>query len=140
MRVYSTWVSSACLMPITLSVAQAGCYCSPMLYALEFVGAPILALLVVFLVALITAVVRGELRIGPLIVSRLHPHERQLRRWGQLTPALRELVARAARSVATDHLQDLYEAHGLPFSKSDRTAAVVTRAIIDTAMKGPSGE
>jgi len=46
---------------------------------------------------------------------REHPHEKQLRKVHQLTPALRELVARMARAEAKDAVQDVMQAQGLPW-------------------------
>jgi hypothetical protein len=43
----------------------------------------------------------------------MHPAERELRKVHQLTPALRELVAKMARSIAKDFFQDMLERHDL---------------------------
>lgn len=48
-------------------------------------------------------------------LRRRHPSERALLKWGELSPELRTLIARAARSVAKDSMQELMEAHGFPF-------------------------
>lgn len=55
-------------------------------------------------------------KIGRLIISREHPSERALRRYGELSPDLRALIARVVRSTAKDHIQDIMEANGLPFN------------------------
>lgn len=61
------------------------------------------------------------MRLGRLSIQRIHPSERALQKWGQLTPELRELVARAARSIAKDAVQDVVEAQGHPFRNFDPT-------------------
>lgn len=53
------------------------------------------------------------MRLGRWIITREHPRERALRKWGQLSPELRELIARAARSVAKDAVQDIMDEQGL---------------------------
>lgn len=57
--------------------------------------------------------------IGRWVISREHPSERALRKWGDLTPELKLLISTAARSVAKDHIQDLYEKHNIPYIDAD---------------------
>lgn len=56
-------------------------------------------------------------------LRRRHPSERALRKWGQLTPELRELIARVVRSVAKDAVQDILEAQGFPYYNEPITNA-----------------
>jgi hypothetical protein len=58
------------------------------------------------------------MRIGRWIITREHPDEKALRKWGELTPELRELVARAARSIAKDAVQDVMDEQGLVYDPS----------------------
>jgi hypothetical protein len=53
------------------------------------------------------------MKLGRWVIMRMHPAEKELRKVQQLTPALRELVARMARAAAKDAVQDVMEAQGL---------------------------
>ena len=57
---------------------------------------------------------------------REHPREKALRRWGLLSPELRELIARAARSIAKDAVQDVMDEQGLTYDPglSSRTGTL----------------
>jgi hypothetical protein len=82
------------------------------------------------------------MRIGRWIISREHPSERALRKWGQLSPDLRELIARVVRSTAKDAVQETMEnngwafnADGSPFTAWQRQAAgLPTAGQFDAAM------
>lgn len=62
-----------------------------------------------------TSVIITLMRLGPWVIMKMHPDEKTLRKIGQLTPELRELIARMARSVAKDAVQDVMEAQNLVF-------------------------
>lgn len=49
-----------------------------------------------------TPVIILLMRLGRWVIQRMHPDEKTLRKVSELTPALRELVARMARSAAKD--------------------------------------
>ena len=53
------------------------------------------------------------MKIGPFLVHKLHQDEIQLWKTDQLSPTLRELCARVARSVAKDYIEDHREELGL---------------------------
>lgn len=60
---------------------------------------------------------------------RMHPDEKTLRSVHELTPALRELVARMARSVAKDAVQDVMQDQGLIY----KATAVGPVSLVDQA-------
>lgn len=53
------------------------------------------------------------MKLGPWVIMKEHPSETELRKVHQLTPALRELIAKMARSLAKDTIQDMLETHDL---------------------------
>lgn len=61
-----------------------------------------------------------SMRLGPWVLMRMHPAERELHKVHQLTPALRELVAKMARSLAKDAIDEIMEAHDLIAVPKDR--------------------
>jgi len=63
---------------------------------------------------------------------KMHPAESQLRKVSQLTPALRELVARMARSEARDALQGQMEGLGVAFSPGAHVSRAQAIAAMDT--------
>lgn len=69
------------------------------------------------------------MRLGPWVIMRMHPDEKTLRTVSQLTPALRELVARMARAEAKDAIQEIMEDQGLVY----RTRALESVSLVDQA-------
>lgn len=82
------------------------------------------------------------MRIGPWVIMREHPSEKALRKWAQLTPELREVVARATRSIAKDAVQDVMEAQGLAYHAdpdlSDRSGHISDLIAVDAVSPYPS--
>lgn len=65
------------------------------------------------------------MRLGRWVLMREHPSEKQLRKWRQLTPELRELIAKGVRSIAKDAVQEVMESQNLPFiNPTDRNFIV----------------
>jgi hypothetical protein len=62
----------------------------------------------------------------------MHPDEKSLRTVSELTPALRELVARMARSAAKDAVQDVMENKGMVFSGGTYVSRAEAVAALDT--------
>lgn len=60
---------------------------------------------------------------------KMHPDEKTLRTVSELTPALRELVARMARSAAKDAVQVIMEDQGLIY----RAGALGSVSLVDQA-------
>lgn len=60
------------------------------------------------------------MKLGPWVIMKEHPSETELRKVHQLTPALRELVAKMARSLAKDAIEEIMERHDLIPVPKDR--------------------
>jgi hypothetical protein len=65
------------------------------------------------------------MKLGPWVIMKMHPAERELRKVHQLTPALRELVARMARAEAKDAVQEVMEAQNLVWRQEPRSCSEV---------------
>lgn len=69
------------------------------------------------------------------MIMKMHPDEKTLRKVRQLTPALRELIARMARSEAKDAVQDVMENKGMVFSGETYVSRAEAMAALKTCEK-----
>lgn len=75
------------------------------------------------------------MRLGRWVLMRMHPDEKTLRTVSELTPALRELVARMARSAAKDAVQDIMEDQGLIYKAGALGSVILVDQARDTLVR-----
>jgi hypothetical protein len=79
-----------------------------------------------------TSVIILLMRLGRWVIMKMHPDEKSLHTVSELTPALRELVARMARSAAKDAVQDVMERKGMVFTGDRYISRGEAVAALDT--------